>query len=265
MGIEYKDESDDEILVTCGSGETLDELINQMVDKGYSGLENLSAIPGTVGAAPVQNVGAYGVDMSELIFEVEAFDFSSNQIKKFTKDECKFGYRESFFKTPFGKKYFIVSVSFKLKKYFSANLNYPDLKNKFIDSVPTLKEVRLAIIEIRSKKFPDWKKIGTAGSFFKNPIISEDHAESLKEQYPELPQYPYEEGTVKIPLGYVLDKICNLKGFTEGNVGLYKDQALVLVNYGGATSEEIKKFAMKVSEIVYEKTKLEIEPEVRFF
>ncbi len=264
-GIEFKENETSGVSVVCGSGELLDDVIAETVRLGYFGLENLSAIPGTIGAAPVQNVGAYGVEMSELISSVEAYDFNSGETKKFTASECVFGYRDSFFKTPLGKKYFITSVTLNLKKDFTLNLSYPDLKNRFEGETPSLEDVRKAVMEIRSKKFPDWRQVGTAGSFFKNPIIGIEQAKELKEKFPEMPQYQVSDELVKIPLGYVLDKLCGLKGFREGNVGLYQEQALVLVNYGGANSREIKNFAATIAEKVFQKTNIAIEPEVRFF
>ena len=262
-GREYQ-QSNGEVTLICGSGEVLDEVVEETVAKGYWGLENLSAIPGTVGATPIQNVGAYGVEVSELILRVEAIDLESGEKKIFSNQECNFGYRDSYFKSADGKKFFITKVFFTLKENSAPKIAYADLQKYFSDNTPTLSEVRKAVATIRSQKFPDWKKVGTAGSFFKNPFISVAEADRLRAVYPELPVYEMGSDIVKIPLGYVLDKLCGLKGYQVGNVGLFQAQALVLVNYGGATTDEIKNFAAEITEKVFAKTKIVINPEVTF-
>lgn len=264
LGVTFLDETEETVIMACASAEVWDEVVALAVSKNYYGLENLSSIPGTVGGAPVQNVGAYGTDMSEIVTKVEAMDFRSGEVKIFSNKECDFGYRTSFFKTEIGKSFFIISVNFQLQKNFSLNLNYPDLKNKFVAEEPTLKKVRAAVIEVRANKFPNWREVGTAGSFFKNPVIEKAAAEILQEKFPEMPQYLVSDTMVKIPLGYILDKVCDLKGWREGNVGLYEKQALVLVNYGGATFSEVENFASEVAKKVFEKTKIEIFSEVNF-
>jgi UDP-N-acetylmuramate dehydrogenase len=263
-GLEYVEGEDGEVVLACGSGEVLDEVVEDTVARGLWGIENLSAIPGTVGATPVQNVGAYGVEVSEIISEVEAVNITDGSVKIFSNSECEFGYRNSFFKKENGKKYFITKVKIKLNKIPSPKISYADLANKFGDHTPTQQEIRESLISIRSEKFPDWRTVGTAGSFFKNPIITSEEASTLAEAFPEVPVYMMEDGMVKIPLGYLLDKVCGLKGYREGALGLYPAQALVLVNYGGATTKEIKLFAEKIIKIIFEKTKIKIEPEVRF-
>ncbi|MEZ4103669.1 MAG: UDP-N-acetylmuramate dehydrogenase [Candidatus Paceibacterota bacterium] len=261
-GFQYKDIENDKVLLVCKSGEVLDEVIADTVRKGYWGLENLSAIPGTVGATPVQNVGAYGVEVKDLIKEVTCFNMLTGQTETFTNKDCDFGYRDSFFKTEKGKNYIILSVSFLLNKNPTPKLEYRDLKNKFNNVVVDQKDIREAVIKIRENKFPNWKKVGTAGSFFKNPIVSKETVDSLIEMYPGLPNYKMINGKFKLSLGYILDKICNLKGCKDGNVGLYSEQALVLVNYKEKNSKEIKRFADEIIKIVYEKTKIKITPEV---
>ena len=262
-GREYL-EYEEDITLICGSGEVLDEVIAETVTKGYWGMENLSAIPGTVGATPVQNVGAYGVEVSSLISKVETVNLENGEEKIFANNECNFGYRDSFFKSIEGKKYFITKVHFKLKEKSAPQISYADLQKFFSDSTPTLREVREAVIQVRSQKFPDWKKVGTAGSFFKNPFVTDTEAKRLQTLYPDLPVYQLGSGIVKIPLGYVLDKLCDLKGYQVGPVGLYQAQALVLVNYGGATSDEIKNFAKEIAEKVFTKTNITITPEVTY-
>ncbi len=262
-GIKYV-EHEDTVTLVCQSGELLDEVVADTVTRGYWGLENLSAIPGTVGATPVQNVGAYGVEIGNIISKVEAYNLQTGEYKIFSNQECEFGYRDSFFKKEIGKNYFITAVHMQLSKKINPQLAYADLVKIFSDQIPTLESVRNAIIKIRSQKFPDWKVIGTAGSFFKNPIITSVQGEVLRTQYPLLPQYDAGVGLVKIPLGYVLDKVCGLKGYRVGAVGLFTAQALVLVNYGGATTAEIKNFVAEVQQKVFTKTGINIFPEVRF-
>lgn len=258
------EEQDETIQLVCGSGEILDEVVADVVAKGYWGLENLSAIPGTVGATPVQNVGAYGVEVGELITKVETINLVDGSEKIFSNQECAFGYRDSFFKTSVGKKFFITKVHFVLQKKDNPKIEYKDLQKYFSDTTPTLSEIRKAVVTIRSEKFPDWTKVGTAGSFFKNPIIDSGMADKLAALYPELPVYKIDAQTVKIPLGYVLDKICGLRGYKEGVVGLYQNQALVLVNYGDATATQVKNFATEIRDKVFLKTNISIEPEVTF-
>jgi UDP-N-acetylmuramate dehydrogenase len=263
-GIEVVEEEADGILVRVGAGEILDELVAYTVEKGWWGIENLTSIPGTVGATPVQNVGAYGVEVKEVIAFVEAIDMRDGSKKVFTTDECQFGYRDSFFKTSDGKNFFITHVLMRLTKNKNAKIEYADLKKVFLDNEPSQLEIRNALIKIRSQKFPDWRLVGTAGSFFKNPIIDGKHKDELLGVYSEVPYYQEGSNMFKISLGYLLDKVCGLKGYRVGNVGLSEAQALVLINYGGATADEIKNFVEEVSEKVFQKTKIKISPEVNF-
>lgn len=264
LGLEYADVGEGKIELMCGAGEIFDDVILDTVERGFWGMENLTSIPGTVGATPIQNVGAYGVEIKDLVIKVEAYHLPTNTLKFFSNSECKFGYRDSFFKTDEGKDYVITKVFLALSKNPNPKIDYADLKLGLKDKEVTLTTIRKVVKEIRGKKFPDWSVVGTAGSFFKNPIIPKELGEKLQAQYPGLSTYPVDENNLKIPLGFILDKVCGLKGFREGEVGLYKEQALVLVNYGKATTEDIKKFAEKISIIVEEKTGIKIEPEVRF-
>lgn len=257
-------EEPDKVLLEVQAGESLDAVVAQSIADGWYGLENLSAIPGTVGATPVQNVGAYGVEVADIIHSVKVYDRDTDSIKIFANEACAFAYRHSLFKTSKGERYVVVAVTFLLTKNFVPKISYTDLKNYFGDYVPTALEVRTAVQEIRSKKFPDWTIVGTAGSFFKNPIIPKSEAVALLAAYPLLPVYEVNENTVKIPLGFILDKVCGLKGFTDGVVGLYAAQALVLVHDGTATAKEILNFVALIQEKVFEKTKIKIEPEVRY-
>ena len=254
---------DNDVLVTVGAGEEFDVLVANCVKKGYWGLENLSHIPGLVGATPIQNVGAYGVEVSDLITTVNAYNLATGQKQKFSHKECQFSYRHSFFKTAVGKQLVITKVTYRLSLDGRPKLDYPDLGQYFKDNPkPNLKQIRQAIIAIRSQKFPDWKRVGTAGSFFKNSIITQDHYRNLKSDYPDLPGWSVGQNMTKVPLGYIIDKICNYRGVRVGSVGTYERQALVMVNYGGATALEIEKFAHKIARLVKTKTDIAIEWEV---
>lgn len=270
LGIEFKDLGRRRVAVAVGAGENWDYLVSLAVEKNLWGLENLSLIPGTVGAAPVQNIGAYDAEVASAISFVEVFDQRTARIKILKKKDCQFGYRRSVFKTPAGRNFIITRVGFLLKKAERKNFfktNYPDvqewLKREKI-SVPTPTEIRRAILEIRTKKLPNLAEVGTAGSFFKNPIITSNQFKKFKILFPDLPGVAVGRNKVKIFLAWILDRVCGLKGFSEGKVGLHKNQPLVVVNYGRAKAEEIKSFAEKIVAIVKEKTGLVIEREVEY-
>ena len=195
------------VTLTCGSGEWLDDVVADSVERGYWGLENLSAIPGTVGATPVQNVGAYGVEVSSRITAVAAIHQDSEEEKIFSVRECAFGYRDSFFKSPAGAVWVVTTVTFSLSQTPRPQLEYGALAalKTVEDITPSL--VRASVMKIRAGKFPDWKVVGTAGSFFKNPIITAAAYKTLKTNYPELPGFPTDNGMVKVSLGFILDKI----------------------------------------------------------
>jgi UDP-N-acetylmuramate dehydrogenase len=260
-GTSYQEEGD-EIQVTAGAGIVFDELIEETTSRNLWGLENLSSIPGSVGATPVQNVGAYGVEVSQVIKHVTAINKKTFFKKVFTKDECQFFYRQSFFKTEEGSEWIIVSVTFIVKKNSSPLLNYADLASLQEESDLTPAKVRATVVAIRAVKFPNWREVGTAGSFFKNPIIPTEQYTHLEQQYPGLVGYPDTPGMTKVSLGWILDKVCNLRGYTQGNVCLSQAQALVLINNGNATAAEINLFVKNISEKVFLKTKIKIEREV---
>ena len=266
-GLEYREE-EEKIFVTAGAGMNFDDLVATTVGKGWWGLENLSAIPGSVGATPIQNIGAYGVEVADTISSVKVFDVTNSTFKELSKDECVFGYRDSIFKTPTGKNLIVVSVTYCLSLTPLPTLHYKDLATHFQDRENTKsitqEEIRNVVMEIRAGKFPDWKVLGTAGSFFKNPIINKEDYERLQSEYPGLPGYPEKDQKIKVSLGWILDHVCNLRGYREGNVGLYEKQALVMVNYKDATAGEVKNFAEKISQTVFEKTKIKIEREVNY-
>ncbi len=254
---------EDDCKVTVGAGENWDELVAVTVEKGLYGLENLSLIPGTVGAAPVQNIGAYGSEVKDTILSVGIYDPEKGVIGVLSAEQCAFGYRDSIFKHEF-KHAVITSVVFKLNKNGAVNIEYKDLKNYFVEHKvePTLQNVRKAVVEIRTNKLPDVKNVGTAGSFFKNAIITkEDHAKLL-EKYPEIPTFPVDEKKVKVSTAWMIDKICGFKGLRRGAVGIYETQALVLVNFGGGTAAEVQSLAQEMIDSIKEKTGITIEREV---
>ena len=258
-GIEFG--SDGEVSVMAGEG--WDAFVEQTVARGLSGLENLSLIPGAVGASPIQNIGAYGFEVSQTIKAVEAINMETLEKKVFSNRDCQFSYRHSFFKTLEGKKYLITKVIFALRMDGRVDITYKDLAVYFAGQKnPSLSEVRQAIIDIRKTKLPDPKEWGTVGSFYKNPIVDRSLYEDLKTRYPDLPAYDLADGRVKIPLAYILDVICNLKGYSEGQLSLYKNQPLCLVTNGAVEPEKVIQFSQKISNIVKEKTGIEIEMEV---
>ncbi len=257
------EEEDGCVLVNTKAGEEWDAFVAWTLERGYFGLENLSAIPGTVGAAPIQNIGAYGVEAKDYIKSVEVFDTETNSFKELSAAECRFGYRTSLFKLNEGKNYIVTGVVWRLSKTPDIKISYKDLTKYFEGKeLPTPLEVRAAVTEIRKGKFPDLEMFGTAGSFWKNIICDKSAANKLKAEYPDMPVYDAGEGKSKISTAYILDKVCGLKNFREGNVGLYEKQTLVVVNYGGATADEIKSFVKKIKNIVKEKINIDLEAEV---
>lgn len=261
-GVAYQVVDENSMLVRVAAGEILDDVIRDTTERGLWGLENLSHIPGTVGATPVQNVGAYGVEVSSCIKTVVVFDCREKCIREFTNEQCQFDYRDSLFKQSGYKHLIIVSVTFILSRIPMPQVAYADLAMRFKQEVITATAVRSAVIAIRAAKFPDWQEVGTAGSFFKNPIISRAVATSLLERYPGLPTYAVTDTLVKVPLGYILDKICGLRGYQVGLCSLYESQALVLIAKPGSTTNMILAFAEVVAAKVREKTGIEIEREV---
>ncbi len=248
-------------VVSAFAGESFDNLILFVIKHNLSGIENLWNIPGTVGAAVVQNLGAYGVEVDDFVESVEGVDINNFKKFVFNRKDCDFAYRDNIFKR--NKKLIITKVFFKLNNNFSPNLKYESLKRYFLDKkTPDIKEVIKAITEIRKAGLPDWRVIGSAGSFFKNPVITKEKCNELFADYPNMPKYEAKPGYVKIPIGFVLDKILGLKGYREGKVGTFEKQSLIIVNHGGATYSEIDSFAKKIEKIVFNKFKIKIEREV---
>lgn len=261
--VTYTKKDEEYMYVTTGAGIVLDELVAELVSKNLWGLENLSGIPGTVGAVPIQNVGAYGVEACECIHTVTVYDTETHTTLEFTNDACVFSYRDSIFKHESGKRYIVVAVTFLVSSTPNPKLGYKDIKSFFGKDTPSsIGEIREAIIAIRSKKFPDWKTVGTAGSFFKNPIIPKNQFEELKTLYPLVPGYVVQGNQVKVSLGWILDHVCNMRGIRKGQVGLYEKQALVLVCDKGSSANEVQSFSESIIREVFQKTKIIIEREV---
>jgi UDP-N-acetylmuramate dehydrogenase len=264
-GIEVVAQDSTSVTVKAGAGEVWHDLVAHCVEQDWGGIENLSLIPGTVGAAPMQNIGAYGVEIKEVIKNVEAIDMISGQVKVFTNRECAFDYRESVFKQKLKGKYFISSVTLTLtKKNHRFNTSYGAIETTLQQHEVHQLSVRAisdAVIVIRQQKLPDPKVIGNAGSFFKNPTITQEHYEKLKNTYPEIPGYPIVNQQVKVPAAWLIEK-CDWKGKTFDNIGVHANQALVLVNYGGGTGEKIWELASKILSSVKEKFDVQLQPEV---
>jgi UDP-N-acetylmuramate dehydrogenase len=262
-GIEHRISHTD-VFVEAGAGEVWNDLVNFCVAREYAGLENLSLIPGSVGASPIQNIGAYGVELKDVFYSCIAFEIASGTFKTFNKQECGFDYRESVFKSELKGQYIIVSVKFQLSLIPQFNLKYgaieQELKSRGIE-LPTLKDVSQVVSQIRVSKLPDPSTIGNAGSFFKNPIISAEEFSSLQIQFPEIPNYPAGNAQVKLAAGWLIEQ-CGWKGKVVGNTGTWRNQALVLVNHGGATGAEVYTFSSQIIDSVYTKFGVTLQREV---
>jgi len=263
-GIETIWEDDSTIVLKVGAGEPWHSFVMFCVTKNYGGVENMSLIPGTMGAAPMQNIGAYGVEVKDLIKTVEAIDVNSGDVRVFNNRECEFGYRESVFKHTLKGKYFISSITLTLtKKNHVLNTSYGAIQQTLDQhhTAPSVKTISDAVIAIRTQKLPDPKVVGNAGSFFKNPTIALSHYELIKKTYSEIPGYVTENQQVKVPAGWLIEQ-CGWKGKTIGNIGVHPHQALVLVNYGGGTGEEIWTLAQDILTSVKKKFTIDLQPEV---
>jgi UDP-N-acetylmuramate dehydrogenase len=262
-GIEHRISHND-VFVEAGGGEVWNHLVNYCVDHGYAGMENLSLIPGSVGASPIQNIGAYGVELKDVFQSCRAFEIATGTFKEFNKDDCKFGYRESVFKAELKEQYIIVSVKFHLSLIPNINIQYgaigQELQNRGIVN-PTIKDVSQVVAHIRVSKLPDPSTIGNAGSFFKNPVISADEFAVVKTKFPEVVNYPAADGGIKLAAGWLIEQ-CGWKGKTVGHTGTWKNQALVLVNHGGATGHEVYNFSSQIIDSVYTKFGVTLQREV---
>ncbi len=263
-GIELTEVDQNEVIVSAQAGEVWHDLVLFSINKGLGGLENMSLIPGSVGAAPMQNIGAYGVEIKDVFYNLRALNLTTGEIENFTREACEFGYRFSAFKGEKKGKYVILSVSLKLNKKAVLNTSYGAIKEKLNElkvEHPTIKDVSNAVISIRKSKLPDPKEIGNAGSFFKNPIVDKSVLEKIEKKYKGCPYYSIDENNVKLPAGYLIEK-AGWKGKRYGDAGVHKNQALVLVNYGNATGQEVLELSEKIQESIRENFGIELEREV---
>lgn len=265
-GIEVLKENGNDVVVRAQAGEDWPEFVKKMVAMGLYGVENLAHIPGKVGAAPVQNIGAYGMELKDCFLQCEAIELSTGNKRVFTKEECAFGYRNSVFKNELKGRYVITSVDFLLHKQAELKLEYGNIKSYLSEhdiETSTLQQLHDAICAIRDAKLPDVKQIGNAGSFFKNPVISAEQFATLQHLYPDIPHYPDADGMVKVPAGWLIEK-AGWKGWRNEHVGVYEKQALVLVHYGGGSGHDIVGLAQRIQQSVEEKFGIRISPEVNF-
>lgn len=262
-GIEVLSENEQEVELRVGAGVEWDSLVEYTVAKGWGGIENLSGIPSQVGAAAIQNIGAYGCEVKETISSVSACKVKTKEMIELKNDDCRFAYRHSIFKGEWKGEYIITSVTFRLSKEPAFNLEYGNLKEVLAGKEITLSTIRNAVIQVRNSKLPDPKICGNAGSFFMNPYISQQQFALLKENYPDLPSYPVSDREVKVPAGWLIDR-CGLKGFQMGNAAVHDKQALVLVNKGNASGKEIADLAGFVHDKVKEKFGISLVPEVTY-
>jgi UDP-N-acetylmuramate dehydrogenase len=263
-GIKIIEDHEDYVIVESGAGEVWHELVLYCIQNGWAGIENLSLIPGSVGASPMQNIGAYGVEIKDVFSYLSAINIATGELEIFNTEQCKFAYRESVFKQALKGKYIICYVAFKLSKKAIKNTTYGAIEDelkKMGISNPSIEDISKAVISIRQSKLPNPAVIGNAGSFFKNPIVSEELVKKLQEIYPDIPNYPSTNGTKKLAAGWLIEK-AGWKGKTIGNIGVHKNQALVLVNYGGGTGEEILALSTAIIEDIKSKFKVELEREV---
>ncbi len=262
-GIKFIDEDDESVLLEAAAGVDWNDFVRYTIKNNYGGVENLILIPGTVGAAPIQNIGAYGQKLADTFHSLEGIMLENGENKTLLKDDCKFAYRDSIFKNELKNKFVITSVKFRLNKNPIAQISYQDVKeeveNQHIDN-PTIKDVSDIVLKIRKAKLPDPEELSNAGSFFKNPVISIEMYKSINDIYPDLKSYPADENNVKIPAAWLIEK-CGLKGKKVGNVATYPNQPLVIVNYG-ATGKEVLDFANMIRENVQNIFDVKLEYEV---
>ncbi len=259
------DESAEQVLVEAEAGEPWHPFVLWTLDQGLAGLENLSLIPGTVGASPIQNIGAYGVEIKDVFAGLTALDSETGIIREFSEDDCAFGYRDSLFKQQPGR-FLILRVRFALRRQAALHLEYGPIRQRLAEqgiTVPSAQDVSRAVCAIRSEKLPDPQQLGNAGSFFKNPLVPAAAAQTLRDRYPELVGYPQADGQVKLAAGWLIEK-AGWKGFRDGDAGVHRLQALVLVNHGLATGVQLLDLARRIQADVLERfgVSLEIEPNV---
>jgi UDP-N-acetylmuramate dehydrogenase len=266
-GIEFADDQNDSnaVIVKAQAGENWHELVLWCISKNFGGLENLSLIPGNVGTSPMQNIGAYGVEIKDVFHELQALEISSGKIISFQSSDCSFGYRESVFKNVLKGQFIILNVSFRLSKInHKINASYGAIQSELeLNNItsPTIKDISNAVITIRKSKLPDPDKIGNSGSFFKNPVISKAHFSLLQKEYPAIPNYIISDDLIKVPAGWLVEQ-CGFKGKRYGDAGVHKHQAIVLVNYDNAKGLEILKLAKEIQEKVSQQFNIILEMEV---
>jgi UDP-N-acetylmuramate dehydrogenase len=265
-GIVVIEETPSHFMVKSGAGVVWHELVMHCIQNNYAGIENLSLIPGNVGAAPMQNIGAYGVELKDVFHSLEAVEMASGNVETFSSADCQFGYRESVFKRKLKGQFIISSVTLKLSKIPNVNTSYGAIEQELEVmgvSSPTIKEVSQAVINIRKSKLPDPKELGNSGSFFKNPVVPKSKFEELKSQHPNIPGYPAGENT-KLAAGWLIEQ-CGWKGKVVGNTGSHAKQALVLVNYGNATGVEVFELSEQIMQSVYDTFGVQLEREVNVY
>ncbi|HVU93644.1 MAG TPA: UDP-N-acetylmuramate dehydrogenase [Puia sp.] len=260
-GIELIDEDEDYVYVRAGAGESWDGLVQYCIGRDWAGLENLSLIPGNAGAAPMQNIGAYGVEIRDVFWDLEAWNLAERRVQTFTPDDCEFGYRESVFKRRLRGQYVILNLVLRLRKQPIFHTSYGALREELGDRELGIRAISEAVIRIRRSKLPDPAEIGNAGSFFKNPTVPVARFEELKGKFPEMVAYPAEGGNMKLAAGWLIEQ-CGWKGFRRGDAGVHARQALVLVNYGNATGEEIYALSEEVLQSVQDRFGVSLEREV---
>lgn len=262
-GIEILKEDDHHVYVRAGAGESWHGFVQFCTERSLAGAENLSLIPGSVGAAPMQNIGAYGVELKDVFHDLEAFHFQERHTRIFTNADCRFGYRESVFKNAYKNQFCILNVTFRLNKHPTYHTAYGAIEQELerMQTGVSIQSVARAVINIRTSKLPDPTTTGNAGSFFKNPVIPSAHFTELKKEYPEIPGFPLEDGSVKVAAGWLIEK-CGWKGLRKGDAGCHALQALVLVNYGNASGRQILELATEIGNSVNQKFKIQLETEV---
>ncbi|RUM93881.1 MAG: UDP-N-acetylenolpyruvoylglucosamine reductase [Thiothrix sp.] len=263
-GIELLDESGADVIIRAAAGENWHDFVRSTIERGYAGLENLSLIPGTVGAAPIQNIGAYGVELREVFYELEAVDLETGTTKTFNQSAAQFTYRDSYFKSMVPGRWLITSVTFRMPKQLRWRVDYRGFSDKLaVDNEPlSAQRISDVVCQLRREKLPDPTKQGNAGSFFKNPIVSATKYKALKSESPELPGFEQSNGAYKLSAGWLIER-CGWKGHREGDVGVSNMHALVLVNYGGASGESIWQLAQRIIVSVQSRFGVALEPEPR--
>lgn len=263
-GIDVVDENEKNITIRAGAGENWHGLVQYCVERNWGGIENLSLIPGKAGAAPIQNIGAYGVELQDVFVSLEALEIDTGILHTFEKEDCRFGYRESIFKREYKDRFVITSIVLALSKQPEVQTSYgaieDKLKEKGIEN-PTIRDISNIVIGIRNSKLPDPSDLGNAGSFFKNPVVDKGIYDKIRNEYPDVPGYPVNESKIKVPAGWLIEQT-GWKGKIKGNAGTYRQQALVIVNHGGATGREILELANEIKGSVVNRFGIELVPEV---